>query len=76
MNTNHIMYKDLPKEVINERKALIPAMGKYRDQGKFAVLRYNKIYVHGIELTSEGIALISEEIVKENPECNSKKRQL
>ena len=41
------VYSQLPQEVTNRRKELVPVMKEFRDQGKHATLVVDKLYVDG-----------------------------
>lgn len=55
-NTNYNIWEDLPKEIVSERKSLVPIMRKFRQQGQHAIIKYNKLYVDGKMLSQEEIA--------------------
>lgn len=66
--TNITIYEDLPKEIINERRTLIPIMKKFREQNKYSIIKYNNLYVDGKEVPKEDIEKLYQEF-------NIKKRQ-
>lgn len=66
-NSNIKLHEDLPKDIIEERKELIPIMRRYREQGCFAIIKYNKLYVNGREVNKED---------SKDHSTDNKKRQL
>lgn len=46
-NSPIYLTEDLPKKVREERKSLIPIMNDAREQGKHAILKYNKLLIDG-----------------------------
>lgn len=66
-NTNINIWEDLPKEIIEERRGLIPIMKKFRQNNQHAVIKYNKLYVDGKVFSKDESTI---------PEQENKKRQL
>ena len=47
MGTQYFVNEQLPREVVNKRKALMPKMKAARDQGKTAWISYDTLYIDG-----------------------------
>lgn len=67
--TNIVISEDFPKEIIEERKQLIPLMKEFRKEGKHAIIKYDRLYVDGKLIEDATVKLM-------NQEKNDKKRQL
>lgn len=71
--TIYRLHEDLPKEVIEVRRSLIPLMKKYREQGHYAVINYDKLYVNGKVLKKEELVL--PEVPTTIPNASSKNKK-
>ncbi|KAL1447565.1 hypothetical protein WDU94_010892 [Cyamophila willieti] len=49
--SNIFISEDLPPEVLLKRKTLVPEMMNYRMEGHHAIIKYDKLYVNGEEIT-------------------------